>query len=364
MKLFSSYLKKDDNLFSEATMSFGDHLEELRTRLWYCVLWLFLGFGIGLYFGGGVVAYIQTPLSDALRKFYLEQSTLYLQRESTLLKSQGYPDWVASIPMETKLIPEEFYVYPGQIESLIETRTLLLDPKAPNAFDEVDNLNPLKDSKPQAGGVPQIEYTQKPKLLLLFRKIENDNRLRSQALNMHETFTMYIKASLLLGFVIASPAIIYNIWAFIAVGLYAHERKYVYMFMPLSIFLFIAGAYVAFYYVFQFVLDFLLMFNGWLKIDPAPRINEWISFAIMLPVGFGISFQMPLVMFVLERIGIFSVEQYMSKWKISILIIFVISMFLTPADPWSMLLMAVPLTFLYFAGVWLCKLVPKRKFDE
>ena len=85
-----------------------------------------------------------------------------------------------------------------------------------------------------------------------------------------------------------------------------------------------------------------------------------------LPIGFGLAFQLPLVMLFLERIGIFTVESYLASWRISVLVIFVLSMVLTPADPYSMFLMALPLLFLYAGGVLMCKLMPRRKspFDE
>jgi len=285
-----------------------------------------------------------------------------LQREIDYLRAQGYPDWIVSIPIETNMIPEEFYVFPGQLERLLAHNVLVPDPRG-NPFNEVDNLNALRrpGSAGAAGGLPVIQYTANPQLLLMFRKVENDPRLRTQALNMHEPFMIYLKASLLLGFIFASPGIMYNVWSFVAVGLYAKERRYVYTFMPVSIGLFLAGTLLAFYLVFAFVLDFLLMFNAWLNIDPAPRINEWLTFAILLPFAFGVSFQLPLVMFILERIGIFSVETYLSKWKISVLLIFFGTMCVTPADPWSLILMAVPLTGLYFAGIGMCRLFPKPK---
>ena len=71
--------------------------------------------------------------------------------------------------------------------------------------------------------------------------------------------------------------------------------------------------------------------------------------------------QLPLVMLLLERIGVFTIEIYISKWRIAVLVIAVLSMMLTPADPSSMLLMGIPLTFLYFGGIGLCKWMPKRR---
>jgi sec-independent protein translocase protein TatC len=114
------------------------------------------------------------------------------------------------------------------------------------------------------------------------------------------------------------------------------------------------------------VLDFLFSFTRSMGIDPDLRISEVISFVLFLPLGFGVSFQLPLVMLLINRMGILSVEAYLEKWRIAILGIFVISMFLTPADPISMLLMAVPLTVLYFLGVGLCLWMPRGRnpFDE
>jgi sec-independent protein translocase protein TatC len=82
---------------------------------------------------------------------------------------------------------------------------------------------------------------------------------------------------------------------------------------------------------------------------------------MLLPIGFGISFQLPLVMLFLERIGIMSVRTYIDKWRVSVLVIAILSMVLTPADPQSMILMFIPLTILYFGGIGLCHFWPKRK---
>ena len=113
--------------------------------------------------------------------------------------------------------------------------------------------------------------------------------------------------------------------------------------------------------MFPIVLKFLFAFNARLGIDPDPRISEWLSFAIFLPLGFGLSFQLPLVMLFLERIGVFNVTKYLAKWRMAVLVIFIVSMVLTPADPLSMLAMAMPLVTLYFLGVLLCKYFPRRK---
>jgi sec-independent protein translocase protein TatC len=136
--------------------------------------------------------------------------------------------------------------------------------------------------------------------------------------------------------------------------------------LPFSLGLLLAGAALAFFGVMKPVLGFLFTLNRAMEIDPDPRISEWMGFVMFLPLGFGISFQLPLVMLLLNRIGIFSVEAYLSRWRIAILVIFIISMVLTPADPFSMLFMALPLTFLYFGGIGMCKWMPRGRnpFDQ
>ena len=142
---------------------------------------------------------------------------------------------------------------------------------------------------------------------------------------------------------------------------YPHEKRYVHLYLPISIFLFVFGAAFAFYVVFQYVLDFLFQFNASMGVSPDPRVNEYIGFVMILPLGFGIAFQLPIVMVFLNHFGIVSIEAFLSKWRIAILVISVASMFLTPQDPISMALMAIPLAMLYFIGILMCKFMPKGR---
>jgi sec-independent protein translocase protein TatC len=102
-----------------------------------------------------------------------------------------------------------------------------------------------------------------------------------------------------------------------------------------------------------------------LKLQTQIRIADWIDFAIMLPLMFGISFQLPLVMLFLERLSIFEVKDYQEKRRIAIFVITVISMVLTPAEPYSMLMMMFPMIVLYEFGILICRWFPKPKaFDD
>jgi sec-independent protein translocase protein TatC len=180
-------------------------------------------------------------------------------------------------------------------------------------------------------------------------------------LNAQEAFMIWMKAAMVSGLVLGSPWIFYQIWNFVAAGLYPHEKNYVYMYLPISILLFLGGASLAYLFVFDPVLNFLFLFNDSMNAEFDPRIGEWLGFVLILPVGFGIGFQLPLVMLFLNRIGILTIDLYIQQWRIAILSIFIIAMVLTPADPYSMLLMAIPLCFLYVVGILMCKWMPKGR---
>jgi sec-independent protein translocase protein TatC len=189
---------------------------------------------------------------------------------------------------------------------------------------------------------------------------------RPITLNVQEAFMMYIKVALVSGFIIASPWIFYQMWLFVAAGLYPHERRYVHVYLPLSIGLFLLGVFFAFYLALPLVLDFLLGFNRWLGVVPQIRLSEWVSFVILLPVMFGISFQLPLVMLFLERIGIFGTDDYRSRRRLAVFAIAVASMVLSPGgDLGTMMLMFIPLVILYEFGIILCGYWrPDRPFEE
>ena len=318
-------------------MSFSAHLDELRMALIKSLLALVAGTGLGLLFGWNVVEFIQIPITSALEDFYRGQAEGQLLERLEEMRESGQqvPDdleTAAKKQADQGLVPHEIYI---QREELVEALGLTV----PNDKDQAveDNLIRLR----------------------IYRPLEEDPRLQLISLSGQEPFMVYIKASLVVGAMIASPFIFYFIWEFVAAGLYKHEKKHVYIFLPLSLGLFFSGAALAFFVVFDFVLEFLFWFNGQMGINPTPQISEWMSFVLMLPLGFGISFQLPLFMLFLERVGIFTVESYRSQWRIAVIVISILSMFLTPADPGSMLLMGIPLVALYFGGIALCEYLPR-----
>src|ERR1700730_5451708 len=148
---------------------------------------------------------------------------------------------------------------------------------------------------------------------------------------------VYFKVAIMTGFVLGSPGIFYQIWMFVAAGLYPHEKKYVNIFLPFSIALFFLGVMVGEWFVMTKAIEALLWFNDWLGFSPDLRLNEWLGFAIFMPVVFGVSFQTPLVMFFVERLGLLSVEVFRAKRRIAWFAMAVFAAVITPStDAFSM----------------------------
>ena len=356
---------KDDDLFTETSMSFGEHLEELRLCFIRSLISIVLGTLLGFFVGKYVVDYIQIPVKRSLDAYQETRAEDKIDAEAEILLKQGYSSEIKKVLKEYHLIPEERWLFPGELERILTQQRIMSDESLSQFdLDSVDNLLlrkiERKKKREEFGFLYENVQLDKPPIRVFFFR-PTEERSKMTALGVYEMFKMYILASMIVGMVIASPLVIYHLWSFVAAGLYPHEKKYVYYYIPVSVFLFIGGALFAFFFVFKFVLDFLFMFNAWMDVEPDLRISEWISFALLFPLGFGISFQLPLVMFVLERVGIFTFEQYVSRWRIAVLAICVLALLLTPGDPGSMLLMAITLTILYFAGVFFCWLIPRKR---
>jgi sec-independent protein translocase protein TatC len=377
----------DDDLFTASTMTFGEHIEELRVCLGRALLGLLLGFLIGLVVASYVVAWIQTPLTNALEDHYIGKAIDDLTKEYST-EGQPLSPQVVQFIHNKRFVFEKIYVEAAElrrVEDLLqghEDRTDEADQLA-DVATAPQTLPISTATEADAESIPSAADTTTPPksaagpsrspLVILGDKIPAPHPVLItarvwrpidtlvKALSAQEAFMIWLKAAFVSGLVVASPYIFYQLWLFVAAGLYPHEKQYVYLYLPISILLFLAGAGLAFFVVFEYVLAFLFGFNKMMNIDPDPRISEWLGFVLFLPLGFGIAFQLPLVMLFLHRIGMFSMEAYLEKWRIAVLVIFAIAMLLTPADPVSMLLMAMPLTALYFLGIAMCHWMPRNR---
>ncbi len=440
--------KPADDLFEQSSMSFGDHLEELRRALLKAFVWLGIGTMVGLFFAEDIVLYLQRPLENAMYEFRVKQA------KDAFKQANGVdaPPELAALLSELGVTPQISYVDPavfqdsydhGNLKKAAKRDSATLqtsdsaDKPAPSSKQsavepdsktgsavakpaqeaESPDLGSAKESESEESAAPNDDESktvpddvepagstasmgfadeavgddavgddaakeaqlEAKKTASMLEELANPwkdlnakslkrlrpviiwqpNETRLVSLQATEGFMIWLKAGLVAGVVIGSPGIFWHIWQFFAAGLYPHERRYVYWYLPMSLGLFFAGVALAFFVMLKIVLGFLTGYTTGLGVDFTPRLTDYVSFALFLPLGFGIAFQLPLVMLGLHRFGVISVELFISQWRIAILAIAFLSMILTPSDPYTMVGLAAPLSVLYFFGIFLCKYMPR-----
>ena len=162
-----------------------------------------------------------------------------------------------------------------------------------------------------------------------------------------EAFFTKLKVALIAGLFIASPAVFYEIWKFIAPGLYDSERKMARPFVIFATLFFVAGGYFCWAVVFKIGYAFFLSEYASIGITPTIRISEYLAFSTKLLLAFGITFEMPVFAFFLTRVGIVDHKMMLHYLRYAIVAIFIVSAALTPPDMVSQFLLAIPLLALY-----------------
>ena len=384
-------LPKED-LFEASTMTFGEHLEELRKALARAIAWWAVGGLIALLFAAQpIVRWIQVPVRESIIQNKADRSMARFSEEMEVDNSSEAEaarlEQFKLMLVEKGLAFEQLWL-PSEVQPLLPGIPAKTPPASPSgdaaaatatekAEEPTKTEEPSQAEEPAEGDsstattTTAATTTATPQPVLPSAVPDPDSfkpfwvlRQTEATLNSHkveETFMIYLKAAIVIGSVFASPMIFYHLWGFVAAGLYPHERRYVYVYLPFSVTLFVSGVCLAFFAVLGFVLDFLLKYNSDLGVDTELRLSYWMNFVLLLPLGFGIAFQLPLVMLFLQRIGIFETSAYEGSWRIAVLVISLISMVLTPADPYSMILLMVPLVLLYFLGIGLCRLMPRGR---
>jgi sec-independent protein translocase protein TatC len=178
-----------------------------------------------------------------------------------------------------------------------------------------------------------------------------------------EAFFTYLKVAFLTGIFVASPVILYQTWLFVAPALYSHEKRYAIPFVIFSTFLFLGGAafgyFVVFHYGFQFFMGFATDF-----IKPTPTLKEYLSFCSILLLTFGLTFELPLFILFLAKLGVVDAGMLSRNRRYVIVGIFALAAIFTPPDVVTQAMMAGPLVILYEVSIILAKIVAKKKEEE
>ena len=178
------------------------------------------------------------------------------------------------------------------------------------------------------------------------------------ATNVISPFLVPLKITLLLSFLVALPVVLYQLWAFIAPGLYTHEKRLVLPLVVSSTVLFIAGVAFCYFFVFGRVFHFIQSFAP-KSVNVAPDIEAYLGFVLTMFLAFGAAFEVPIVVVVLTRLGVVSIEKLKSFRGYFIVLAFIIAAIITPPDIVSQLSLAIPMCLLYEVGLIAARLVAK-----
>ena len=176
-------------------------------------------------------------------------------------------------------------------------------------------------------------------------------------------FMVPVKVTALAAFMIALPYVLYQAWAFVAPGLYEHEKRLALPLVIASTVLFLFGVAFCYYFVFGKVFAFIHDFAP-KSITPAPDIEAYFSFVITMFLAFGVTFEIPIVVIVLVRMGLVSVEKLRAARPYVIVGAFVVAAIVTPPDVLSQFMLAVPMCLLYEAGLFLARFITVRSRAE
>jgi sec-independent protein translocase protein TatC len=368
-----------DDFFAETRMSFGDHIEELRAHLWRAIA----GFGVALFLsffvGHLVVDFITAPVKRELSKFYERRSRKVLAEQTSdpTFKQASQRTAFTSI-----------WVPRRQLEAAAKGQPTDMDrPRIVSDEEEAQKKNPSffgkwfgKDEEEvgaNKGPFTEIKASEAEKELVPLW-VSYGNPLEAAAfqqaaqrvlldidnpstLNVQEAFMVWFKVCIVCGIVIGSPWIFWQIWMFVAAGLYPHEKRLVHVYLPVSLGLFLAGVVVCELFVIPKAIEALLWFNEWMGLKPDLRLNEWLSFAIYMPLVFGASFQTPLVMLFLHKLGVMDADSFRNKRRYAWFFMAVFAAVITPStDALSMLFLWVPMSLLFELGIWLIKWSPRE----
>lgn len=284
-------------------MSFGDHLDELRKRLWRSLIAVIVGLLVFTPMHDQVLAIVVEPYRILWRnnfEDYVER--LEAREQQGLIKENKEKGWLQFVEQE---------------------KARILDGTYPPEF---------ADDLPHDTGF-RVPYT-------------------LVATGGLDDFWTFMMASLIFGLVAASPVVIWQIWAFISAGLYRRERRAFRLYFPFMMFLLGSGVLFGYFYVVPFGLGFLIKMMNSGQVSPLLSVSQYFSLLFFMTMALGVVFQLPVVMVALQKVGIVRHPMMRKHWRWVILIICILSAVLTPTpDPFTMFMVASPAMLLYVVGL-------------
>jgi sec-independent protein translocase protein TatC len=289
---------------SDKSMPFFEHLKELRKRLIRCFVISFIVFLGCYFFREDLLTILKTPVEKPLQKY------------SSIQKNENTKN-------------------PADLKKL---NCVCEYPESSLTFDSKTKLDCICNPNEQAAQKPPLVFIQLP-----------------------EIFFTELKIAFFLALFFSFPYWIIEIWGFVLPALYRKEKKIFWTFVPSTFFFFLGGAIFGYLVVFPVGFDFFLSLTKPQEIVPSLSIGQYVSFAIKLLFAFGIVFEFPLVVLFLSRLGLVTPKWMVKNTKYAVILICIFSAILTPPDPFTMFLMAIPLVLLYILSILICFLTFNRK---
>jgi sec-independent protein translocase protein TatC len=348
--------------------SIKPHLVELRQRLGISVLSVFIGFIIAFTFHNAILGWITKPLNEALVQV------------GKIVESRNYDSWKIS---EEKNIGTKKETPKGPMLAMdISRNAQKMSQALHEAAELVESSAADKEQKALASllsiaaksALSIAENSRELKVLIsdrLRRLDENATKiLRESSFNgmitTHQVggaFFVALKVSFFAGLLMAMPMILWQLWLFVAPGLYENEKKMVLPFVIGGSLMFMVGVLFAYYIVTPFGFQFLITFGSFLY-TPLINIEDYVGFFTKIMFGFGLAFELPVFTYFLALLGLITDRSLISFFKYAIVIIFLVAALLTPPDVLTQLLMAAPLILLYGISILIVRAVNPEKEDE
>lgn len=331
-------------------MSFLEHLDELRRRLVRSFLFVIVAASVSFFFSGQIYNFLAAPVQRALAEAQRQQVPIagYTGNEAiatlTSLKENDVGRYVfdQETKLGTSLVPAGASVMARVLKNGEGKLYLFTD----EALYSGNAVIPKGVRLPTDLGTAVAAFSG-----------VNDKLIVTTAM---EPFSLYLKVSLYAAICLSLPFLLFQIWGFVAPGLYPHERAYVTPFILLSTISFVLGAAFAYYIIFPPAAKYLLGLGSDFRL--LLKADEYFDFIIIVMLGMGVVFQMPAVTYVLARIGLVSAGFLLRSWKIAVIVIFIAAAVLSPtADVPNMMLFAAPMLVLYMVSIFVAWIFNKPR---
>jgi len=328
-------------------MSFLEHLDELRKRLIRSIVFVFVAAMLCWFVSKPIYSFLARPVQHALVEAQQHRSVTVA----------GLNGQVSIFPLNSLNPNERFrFVFPDPIRLGTASIPAGASVAARVDKDSQGNVGLYTDEPLSAGNEVVPKDVKLPvDLTKGYDKLPdvNDKLIVTTAL---EPFALYVKVSLYAAIGVSVPFLLWQIWAFVAPGLYPHERKYVTPFITLSSVFFLLGAATAYYLIFPPAAKYLLGLGEDFRL--LLKADDYFDFIVLLMLGMGLVAQMPAITYVLARIGLVTAGWMLRVWRMAVVIILVVAAVLSPtSDIPNMLLFAAPMLVLYVVSIivaWIC----------